>query len=137
MPEHSYHDEDISELIKWEMRKNSHYDKSNDKGYIELSANTNTLKSEMILKNNYEVNFGRYKFVNSLLWFHSKPNTWEFNESENMINILTINSILVNYYIISISCVNGSTQLTIYSFFPNVSPSIKLLKIHIIFFTFQ
>ena len=38
---------------KWE--NNGHYDKANDQDYIEVSANTNTLKSEMILKNNYEV----------------------------------------------------------------------------------
>ena len=37
--------------------KNGHYDKENDKDNIEISANTNTLKSEMILKNNYEVDF--------------------------------------------------------------------------------
>ena len=39
------------------MRKSGHHDKANDKDYIEISANTNTLKSEMILKNNYEVYF--------------------------------------------------------------------------------
>ena len=39
-----------------------------------------------------------------------------------MVNILTINSILVSIDIISGSYVNGSTQPTIYSFFPNVSP---------------
>ena len=40
------------------MRKNSHYDQTSDKVYIEISANTNTLKSEMIIKNNCEVDFG-------------------------------------------------------------------------------
>ena len=34
------------------MRKNGHYDKANDKDNIEISANTNTLKSAMILRNN-------------------------------------------------------------------------------------
>ena len=43
----------INELSQREMRKNSHYSKPNDKVYIEMCANTNTLKSEMILKNNY------------------------------------------------------------------------------------
>ena len=55
--EGSYHVEDIKEFIQQEMRKNGHYDKANDKYYIEISAYTNTLKSEMILKNNYEVDF--------------------------------------------------------------------------------
>ena len=74
---------------------------------------------------------------NSLLRFHSKLYTSGIQESENMVNILTINSILVNIDIISGSYVNGSTQPTIYSFFLNVSPDIKLSKILIIFFTFQ
>ena len=42
------------------MRKNGHYDKANDKYYIEISANTNTLKSEKFLKDNYEVDFREY-----------------------------------------------------------------------------
>ena len=50
IPEGSYHVEDINELIQREMRKNSHYDKANDMDNVEISANTNTLKSELFLK---------------------------------------------------------------------------------------
>ena len=57
IPEGSYHVEDINDFIKREMRKNGHYDKENDKNNVEISANTNTLSSEMFLKNNYEVDF--------------------------------------------------------------------------------
>ena len=53
------------------MRKNCHYDKANDKIDIEISANANTLKSEMFLKNNYEVDFRKDISINSLLGFHS------------------------------------------------------------------
>ena len=95
------------------MRKNDHYDKVNDKNNIEISANTNTLKSEMFLKNNYEVPFRKDKSINSLLGFHSNLYASGLHESENMVNILTINSILVNIDIISGSYVNDSTQLTI------------------------
>ena len=109
------------------MRKNGHYDKANDKVYIEISANTKTWKSEMIIKDNYEVDFRRYNSINSLLRFHSKLYTSGFNESENMVNILTINSILVNIYIISGSYVNSSTKPTIYSFFLNISPGYKII----------
>ena len=73
----------------------------------------------MIPKNNYEVDIIQDKFINSLLGFHSKLYTSGFNESENMVNILTIN--------ISGSYVNGSTQPTIYSFFPDVSPGYKMI----------
>ena len=82
----------------------------------------------MILKINYEVDFRQDKSINSLLGFQSKLYTLGFNESENMVNILTINSILVNIDIILGSYVNGSTQLTIYSFFPDVSPGYKIIE---------
>ena len=61
------------------MRKKCHYDKANDKDKIELSANTNPLKSEMIINNNCEVDFRRYNSVSSLLGFDSKLYTSGFN----------------------------------------------------------
>ena len=110
------------------MRKHNHYDQTSDKVYIEISANTNTLKSEMIITNNCEVDFRRYNSINSLLRFDSKLYTSRVNESQNMVNILTINIILVNIDIISGSYVNDSTQPTIYSFFPDVSPGYKIIE---------
>ena len=112
------------------MRKNNHYDQTSDKVYIEISANTNTLKTEMIINNICELDFRRYNSINSLY-------TSGFNESENMVNILTINSILVNIDIISGSYVNCSTQPTIYHSFQMSLPGIKLSKILIIFSTSQ
>ena len=68
----SYHVGDVNEFIHRQMRKNCHYDKANDKDNIEISANTNTLKSEKIINNNCEVDFRRYNAINSLLGFDSK-----------------------------------------------------------------
>ena len=51
-----------------------------------------------------------------------------FHESENVVNILSINSILVNIDISSGSYVNGTTKNTIYSFFPKVSPGYKIIE---------
>ena len=82
----------------------------------------------MILKNNYEVDFRQNNSINNLLGFKNKLYTSGFNESENMVNILTINIILVNIDIISGSYVNGSTQPTIYSFFPDVSPRYRIIE---------
>ena len=45
-----------------------------------------------------------------------------------MVNILTIISIIVNIDIISGSYVNGSTQPTIYSFIPDVSPGYNIIE---------
>ena len=83
----------------------------------------------MFLNNNCEVDFRRNNSINSLLGFDSKHYATGFHESENMVNILTINSILVNIDTISGSYVNGSTQPTIYSFFPDVSPGYKIIEI--------
>ena len=121
---------------KWE--KNDYYDKASDKNNIEISANTNTLKSEMFLKNNYEVDFRRDKSINSLLGFHSNLNTSGFHESENMVNILTIiqaySSILILFQVV-MSMVPHNSQFT--RSFQMSPPGIKLSKILIIFFTFQ
>ena len=127
-PEGSYHVEDINEFIQREMRKNGHYDKANDRDNIEISANINTIKSEMIINNNCKVVFRRYNAINSLMRFYSKLYTSGLHESENMVNIPTINSILVNIDIISDSYVNGFTQPTIYSFFSDVSPGYKIIE---------
>ena len=82
----------------------------------------------MFLKGNYEVNFRKDKSINTLLGFDSNLYTTGFHESENIVNILTINSILVNIDIISGSYVNGSTQPTTYSFFPDVSHVYKIIE---------
>ena len=66
--------------------------------------------------------------INSLLGFTNKLYTSGFNESENMVNILTINSILVNINIISGRYVNRYTQTAIYSFFQDVSPGYKIIE---------
>ena len=70
------------------MRKNDHYDKANDKDNIEISANTNTLKSAMIITNNCEVDFRRYNSINSLLRFDRKLYTSGVNESEKWLIFL-------------------------------------------------
>jgi len=51
-----------------------------------------------------------------------------FHESENVVNILSTISILVNVDVISGSYVNGRTQNTIRSFFPNVIPGYKTVE---------
>ena len=82
IPEGSYHVEDTNEFIQREISKNGHYDKANDKANIEIFANTNTLKSEMILRNNYEVDLGQYNSINSLLGFHNKLYNQDFTSQK-------------------------------------------------------
>ena len=49
-------------------------------------------------------------------------------ESENNVNILSVNSILVHCDVINPVRVNGVFASVIYSFFPNVSPGEKIVS---------
>ena len=128
IPEGSYDITDLNDWIQLKMKENVHYDKINNHHYIAISANTNTLKSVLILENGYQVDFTESNSLSSVLGFDNAIYISNFQESENVVNILNINSILVNIDIISGSYVNGYTQNTIYSFFPNVSPGYKIVE---------
>ena len=120
IPEGSYEIDDINNTIKHEMEKRGHYDSINEDHYINISANSNTLKSVLIIKSGYQ--------VDQVLGFTGAKYEEGFHESENVVDILRINSILVNIDIISGSYVNGTTKSTIYSFFPKVSPGYKIIE---------
>ena len=122
VPEGSYDIEDINRFIQQKMRQNGHDSK------ITLSANTNTLKAVLILENNYQVDFRTVNSISKFLGFNSSVYTADYQESENTVNILSINSILVDIDIISGSYVNGQRNPTIYSFFPGVSPEYKIIE---------
>ena len=128
IPEGSYDIIDINDTIQQKMRQNGHYDPMNKEYYIAISANSNTLKSVLILENNYQVDFRHPNSISRVLGFYNDIYTLGFQESENVVNILSINSLLVNLDIISGSYVNGSSHNTIYSFFPNVSPGCKIVE---------
>ena len=99
------------------MEKRGHHD----------PINSNTLKSVLILENGYQVDFNHQNSLAKVLGFTGTKYTEGFHESENVVNILRINSILV-IDIISGSYVNGTTKNTIYSFFPKVSPGYKIIE---------
>ena len=124
IPEGSYDISDIDDTVQQKMRQNGHYDSTN----ITISANSNTLKSILILENDYQVDFRQLNSISKLLGFDNDIYTLDFQESENVANILSINSLLVNLDIIAGSYVNSSAQNTIYSFFPNVSPGYKIVE---------
>ena len=126
IPEGSYEIDDINNTIQHEMEKRGHHDPINEDYYIHISANSNTLKSILILEKDYQVDFSHQNSLAKVLGFTGAKYTEGFHESENVVNILSINSILVNIDIISGSYVNGTTKNTIYSFFPKVSPGYKI-----------
>ena len=110
------------------MEKRGHHDPINEDYYINISANSNTLKSVLFLERGSQIDFDNQNSLAKVLGFTGTKYTEGFHESENVVNILRINSILVNIDIISGSYVNGTTKNTIYSFFPKVSPGYKIIE---------
>ena len=128
IPEGSYEIDDINNTIQHEMEKRGHHDPINEDYYIKISANSNALKSVLILEEDYQVDFNHQNSIAKVLGFTGTEYTKGFHESENIVNILRINSILVNIDIISGSYVNGTMKNTIYSFFPKVTPGYKIIE---------
>ena len=121
--EGSYDLIDIAETIKIVMKGNGHNDES-----IKITANTNTLKSVLEIQDDLQVDFRARNLISSVLGFRYQVYEEGIHESQNVVNILSINSILVNVDVMGGSYVNGRTQNTIYSFFPNVSPGYKIVE---------
>ena len=68
-PEGSYEIDDINNTIHHEMEKRGHYDPINEDTYIKISANSNTLKSVLILGKNYQVDFNHQNSLAKVLGF--------------------------------------------------------------------
>ena len=116
LPEGSYDLIDIAETITIAMKRNGHDDES-----VKITANTNMLKSILEISNGFQVDVRARNSISSVLGFQIHEDG--IHESENVVNFFSINSIFVNVDIIGGSYVNGKTQNTVYSFFPNMSPS--------------
>ena len=123
IPEGCYDLIDIVETIKIAMKRNGHNEES-----IKITANTNTLKSVLEIQDDFQIDFRARNSISSILGFRNQVYEEGIHESQNVVNILSITSILVNVDVIRGSYVNGRTQNTIYSFFPNVSPGYKIVE---------
>jgi len=75
-----------------------------------------------------QVDFRAQNSISSFFGFRNQVYEEGIHELDSVVNILSINSILVNVDVIGGSYVNGRTQNTIYSFFPNVSPGYKIVE---------
>ena len=93
--EGSYDITDISSVIEQKINQNAHT------SGVKIPANTNTLKAVLILENGFQVDFRYERSLNSVLGFNKTVYTSDYQESENPVDILSINSILVNVDIIS------------------------------------
>jgi len=105
------------------MKRNGHGD-----DVVKISANTNILKGIMEIQGDFQFDFRGRNSISCVLGFAQQIYKEGIHESQNVSNILSINSILVNVDVIGGSYANGKTQNTIYSFFPNVSPGYKIVE---------
>lgn len=129
IPDGSYEITDINDYIQRIMKDNGHYDSANDEYCITIEPNNNTLKSVVdISANNYTVDFTTANSIRTVLGFNSQIYAEGYNESENIVNILSVNSLRVTSDVIAASYTNGGTENIIYSFFPNVGPGYKIVQ---------
>ena len=127
LPTGTYELSDINTEIHRCMRENGHYDTDNEEKFISVDANLSTLKAILNISDGYQVDFRIENSLSSVLGFENRVYDG-YTEGEGIVNILSINSILVNVDCIQGSYVNGSHSPTIYSFFPNVSPGRKIVQ---------
>ena len=90
IPEGSYEIDDINDTIQHEMEKRGHHDPINEDYYINISVNSNTLKSILILEKDYQVDFNHQNSIAKVLGFTSAKYTEGFHESENVVNIFSV-----------------------------------------------
>ena len=110
IPEGSYEIDNINNAIHHEMEKRGHHDPINEDYHINISTNSNTLKSVLILGKDYQVDFNHQNSLAKVLKFTGAKYPGGFHESKNVVNIHKINSILVNIDINLGSYVNGTTK---------------------------
>ena len=89
---------------------------------VTIAPNVNTLQCIITLKDNIIIDFNVHNSLRSVLGFNAQqlkgPGRYE---SENVVNIMKVNSIMVHCDVI------GASRPIIYNFFPNVGPGEKIV----------
>ena len=118
----SYQLQAINDEIQRQMVINDDYKRESNEFYISITANISELKSIINISNaSYKVDFTVKDSIGSILGFDTII-SHGYNKSQKIVNITSINSVLVNVDIISRSYVNGNQSPAIYSFSPNSVP---------------
>ena len=92
-----------------------------------LAPNKNTLQSIITLKNIWIDFRGDKGSLRNVLGFGAKLFKDGVHESEDIVNILRVNTILVHCDVVTLSRRNGIASPIIYNFFPNVPPGYKIV----------
>ena len=74
----------------------------------------------------YQINFTVENSLRIVLGFDARISKHERHESENLVDIMSVNSILVHCGIIGASRVNGIEAPFIYNFYPNAVPGDRI-----------
>lgn len=128
LPEGSYELSHICAEIQHQLRNNGDWDDSNKKHFISIGANSATLRAYINIKNeSYKVDL-RASTIRTTLGFDPQILTSGHYYGENPVDILTVDSILVNCDLVNGSYKNGSHQPVVYSFFPSVGPGHKIIE---------
>jgi hypothetical protein len=120
----------INNEIQRKMIAGGDFDSNNSLCYITITANESRGTSIINITNtNYRVAFNAPHSIGSVLGFKATDSLGHgYNESPSKVDIMHINSILVNINIISGSYVNGASSSVIHSFYPNVGFGHKIIE---------
>ena len=128
VPEGCYEITDINENIQRIMKENGHYNSANGEYYITIEPNNNTLKTVLNIKGDYMVDFMPNNSIRTVLGFNNWIYSGGYNESEHLVNIMSVSCLRVTNDIIAASYSNGTLVNLIYSFFPKVGPGYKIIQ---------
>ena len=96
---------------------------------VVIGKNKITLRASLLIKEGWAVEFPKENSLGTVLGFDSK--TYESRKepwiSEKIVNILSVNSILIHCDMISGSMVDGVKSPVIYNYSPNVMPGSKIV----------
>ena len=96
---------------------------------ISIEPNNNTLKCVLNVAAGYKVDFTTANSLRAVLGFSAKIYAEGYNESENIVSIMSMSNVGVTNDLISGSYNNGVKSNIICSFFPNAAPCYKIIEL--------
>ena len=89
IPEGCYEITDINEYVQRSMKEKEHYDMVNEAYNIKIEANSNTLKTVLHIAENYMIDFWGLNSIGKVLGFDRRRYSAGYQESENIVDIMT------------------------------------------------
>ena len=109
------------------IRKEIH-NQVDDKKDIDIKPNRATLKCMLIVRNGCTVDFNVENSLATVLGFNKQKYKAGSHNGEHLVNIMQVNTIMVNLDIVTNSYIKGVLAPVIYNFFPDVSPGVKIIQ---------